>query len=900
LHKGYGVHVAFIGHDLHGLVIGPDGKLYFSIGDRGAHVETARRVLSTPDTGAVFRCNLDGSELEIFATGLRNPQELAFDKYGNLFTGDNNADGGDSARWVYVVPGGDSGWRIGFQYMKNLGPWNSEKMWHLAHEHQPAHLIPPLAHIANGPSGLTYHPGVSLLPERWKDHFFLADFRGSSGNSGIQAFTLKPKGASFEVTGRQQFLWSLLATDCDFGPDGGFYISDWVDGWGLTNKGRIYKLLDPKRSHDAQVLEVKQLLGEGMAKHSSAELARLLEHADKRVRQEAQFALAERKDWKTLAEIAKSGGQLARLHAIRGMGQVMRKAEGDIASVFELLQDADPEVRAQAAKVLIDFRHVKAPKPLQNALKDESPRVRFFAALALGSHPQSESMPSLVAFAKANSDDPFLRHAAVMGLAGVRDKEALMRAGEDPSANVRLTALLAMRRRYLPEVAQFLRDSDPKLVLEAARAIYDSPIPDAMPQLANVLGQTATLQAMPADLQDPFLLRVLNAQARLGKKENAQALAAFAASRRGSEKVRLEALEILGQWEKPSGRDRVVGLWRPIEPRDKGDAAQALRPALAGILTSTDKIRAEGARLAARLGIKEVGPVLRQLALDRTRGVAARIEALRALDSMKDKGIGAVLEEMRDDANARIRAVARDLFYRRAGVEEAVAAMREVLEKGEMAEKQAAFVLLADLKNDKADELLAQWLDRLIQKQAPAELHLDILEAARRRPTTKLQEKTKAFDAAAPADPKTRFQVALAGGDADSGRKVYWEKAELSCVRCHKLGGQGGEVGPDLGGISKKYKREYLWEALVHPNKDIAKGYETLVVVLTNGQVKSGILKSEDAKEVRLITAEGQSLTIPKEQIEERSRGPSAMPADLCDKMTLRELRDLVEYLANQ
>src|SRR5581483_11697397 len=117
LHAGYGVHVAFIGHDLHGLRFGPDGKLYFSIGDRGAHVETEGRVISTPDTGAVFRCNADGTDLEIVATGLRNPQELAFDQYGNLFTGDNNADGGDAARWVWVVDGGDSGWRIGYQYL---------------------------------------------------------------------------------------------------------------------------------------------------------------------------------------------------------------------------------------------------------------------------------------------------------------------------------------------------------------------------------------------------------------------------------------------------------------------------------------------------------------------------------------------------------------------------------------------------------------------------------------------------------------------------------------------------------------------------------------------------------------------------------------------------------------
>src|SRR5947209_4730486 len=107
LHYGFGVHTAYLGHDCHGLRMGPDGRIYFSMGDRGLHVETAGKVVSNPDSGAVLRCDPDGSNLEIVAVGLRNPQELAFDQYGNLFTGDNNADGGDAARLVYNVEGGD-------------------------------------------------------------------------------------------------------------------------------------------------------------------------------------------------------------------------------------------------------------------------------------------------------------------------------------------------------------------------------------------------------------------------------------------------------------------------------------------------------------------------------------------------------------------------------------------------------------------------------------------------------------------------------------------------------------------------------------------------------------------------------------------------------------------------
>ena len=141
------------------------------------------------------------------------------------------------------------------------------------------------------------------------------------------------------------------------------------------------------------------------------------------------------------------------------------------------------------------------------------------------------------------------------------------------------------------------------------------------------------------------------------------------------------------------------------------------------------------------------------------------------------------------------------------------------------------------------------------------------------------------------------FRECLAGGDAERGRRVFWERSEVGCVRCHRVGNQGGEVGPDLSKIGEK-ARDYLLESIVVPNKAIAKGFSSVTLSLDDGRVVSGVLKSEDAKEIKLMTAEGKLIVVPKKQIDERQSGKSAMPDDVMKSLSKSELRDLVEFLA--
>ncbi|MGD9647124.1 MAG: PVC-type heme-binding CxxCH protein [Pirellulales bacterium] len=901
LHDGYGVHVAFLGHDLHGLCLGPDGRLYFSIGDRGLNVETEGRTLAYPDTGCVLRCEPDGSQLEVYATGLRNPQELAFNELGDLFTGDNNSDSGDRARFVHLVEGGDSGWRIGYQYLTtpvNRGPWNAERLWFPQRAEQPAYLLPPIANVGDGPSGLAYDPGTGL-PEAYRGSFLLADFRGSNGISGVRAIKVQPHGATYELVKQEEFAWSVLATDVEFGVDSAVYISDWVEGWDTTGRGRIYRLFDPTPEAATQGAEVRQLLAAGMVARSAAELATLMAHRDQRIRLNAQLELAARaaepqaQAFGTLEQVALHGpSTVARLHGVWGLGQLARRKNNQTLTALRgLLTDADAEIRAASAKALGDARDESAGEAITQLLNDAEPRVRFQAAIAVGKLAHGEALPAVWKLIDAAGDDPYLRHGGVMALVGIGDVDAVIATTKNESSASRLAAVLALRRMGRVEVAQFLSDSDPKVQGEAARAIYDEPIPAAMPRLAALAGE--------ASLAEPVAWRVLAANERVGGPESAEALAEWATDAQRPEATRAMALQVLATWAAPSGRDRILGLWRPIAPRSTEPAVAAVAPRLSAIFaTNSDKALTAAAECVAALQIKEAAPHLAALVADQRQLSSLRAVALAALATLEAAELEAAVKLAIDSTDANLRTAGRGHLAKLSAAE-AMPLLRDALETGSLAEKQGALAALGIVDSAQADELLAALIDHLSAGKLPAELALDLLDAAARRDSSAVRDKLAAYESArASDDPLAFYRECLSGGNADRGRDIFHDKTEAACLRCHRLGTRGGLVGPDLGGVGKRETREHLLESIVAPNRKIAKGFESVVLALDDGSVLVGVLRGEDDRTVTIITAEGQIETIEKSSIEDRAGGNSAMPDTAVKVLTKAELRDLVEFLS--
>jgi quinoprotein glucose dehydrogenase len=928
LSYGYGVRVGFLGHDLHGLRFGPDGKLYFSIGDRGSYVKNKEgKIIENRETGAVYRCDPDGANLEIFATGLRNPQELVFDQFGNLWTGDNNSDGGDPARWVYVAEGGDSGWRIGWQFLNYpnaRGPWLAERMCYPQFDGQAAYILPPIANIGNGPSGLTYHPGTGLN-DRFKNRFFLCDFRGGTG-SGIHSIAVKPRGAGFEVTERTDFIWDVLVTDGDFGYDGCFYLTDWVNGWNQNGKGRIYRVFDPETRNSPAIAEVKKLFADGFDQRSTGELLRLLSHADQRVRQEAQFALADKAAGgiKSFATTLDSDNQLARLHAIWGLGQIGRKVPAALDPLLPLIGDADAEIRSQAAKVLGDLRASKAYDGLVKLLSDSAPRPRFFAAIALAKLGRKECVPAVLEMLRANDNkDRYLRHAGVLALAALADAKALQQLASDSSPGVRMASVVALRRQERPEVADFLKDSDGEVVLEAARAINDLPITAALPKLAGLLNdqplltrqaeasrkqrETAAGQKNPKKpevdqepdvLHQPLLRRAVNAHFRLGGPSNAAALVTFAESSAPSA-VRAEAVTVLGEWSNPSGRDNVTGLWRPLEKRNPAVVSKAVQGSIDSLLQNPSKpVKLAAIKMATRLGIKEGTETAFALVADDQQPPDIRVEALKALSSFKAEKLADAVKLALVSKDESVRNEATKI-QARLKPSDATFKLRATLDQGTTTEKQAAFATLATIPGSAADAILSQWLDKLLAAQVPGEITLDLLAAASQRQAREVKDKLTKFERSRPADDDLRaYRECLEGGNAEEGKKIFVERVEVSCVRCHKAGSDGGEVGPDLAHVAATKTREYLLESIVYPNKHIAAGFESVLVTMNDGAVYAGLLKSETASEIEVNSPEDGILKLKKADIKSRGTGLSAMPEELRQVLTKQDLRNLVEFLS--
>ena len=903
----FNVHIGWLGHDLHGLLLGPDGRIYFTNADKGSVFTTKEgKKVNLPHTGAVFRMDQDGSNLEVFATGLRNPQELTFDNYGNLFTGDNNGDSGDKARLVHVLENSNSGWYITFQSLKKKHLWvgrGSELGWETHNEgknyKRSAKILPPTGQFGAGPSGISYYPGLGLSDE-FKNTFFLADFPSS-----IRTGKVKKNGASFTFLEQKRLIRDSSFSDVDFGYDSRLYALDWGRGWGISGKGQVV-IYDGQASLPLEdkkaIAQVKGIFEDGIEEQSSSELVFYLGHRHKKLREASLHELVKRDEYNKFVAVIKEGksNEMAKVHALWGIEQIARrKNDSKLVNVAKkLFKDISFQVRAQAIRIFGEAGNNSQNTYLRKILSSfaEDKVVLYHTARSLGKLGDKTAIKNIIEAIEKNDDgDIALRHGLVYALVGIEkvNRGQLKKYYNHRDGSVRLALVLALRALEHKDLTKFLNDKNTQVQAEAIRAIYETRV--------NLKALAKKIKNLDKDIIDfePLFLRVLYANLILGKEEQANDIVDFLVNNLIKDEYKFQALDILKQW---------LGDYSVAKYMSNVRWGQTLREPVLGFTLKNRDIKVLLEVLKTRENqLEERAPEKIRLVLK----VFYKIDYFSKEENLKKElSLGKlplsvlmpIIKKYSKDKQKEIY----ELAYNSKHFKYKVSAGTELMELDW--NKYANDIIGKFVVDTKTLQPFIQGLNAytlsfyvgvfrklLDKKDLPKEVYLDILSynIVKRW----LKEKPVVKEYLSKEEEGKLKMITLYGGNATNGKSLFDNHPSGQCLRCHAVNGKGGRVGPDLTKIGRLKSREYLLEAMVYPNRHFAKGYANESIQLKNGKNVFGVLEKESKTKLVVKPHSNNNLiTIKKSDIEKRAKKLSAMPS-MKEKLSERELRDIIEYL---
>ena len=186
------------------------------------------------------------------------------------------------------------------------------------------------------------------------------------------------------------------------------------------------------------------------------------------------------------------------------------------------------------------------------------------------------------------------------------------------------------------------------------------------------------------------------------------------------------------------------------------------------------------------------------------------------------------------------------------------------------------------------------------QGKLPADLHFaaaNVLLSSADGAIKMAASKHLALPAAAGGEPLPPIaELVKRSGDARRGKELFATTG--TCAKCHKVRGEGKEVGPDLSEIGGKLSKEAMYLSILDPSAGVSFNYETWSVRTGDGTVLSGVLVSQTDDAIELKTAEAIVHKLPREEIDQlKKQTISLMPADIQKLLRAQDLVDIVEYL---
>ena len=942
-------------HGPHGVKLGPDGKLYVTIGN-GSQLKNrvSRRSpyqfayegdliskyedpsgqasgASAPG-GTIVRVGIDGSRPETVAGGLRNAYDLVFDENGELFVHDSDMEGDRGTTWYRppmifnVTDGADLGWRSG---------------WSKFATHYPDQLKPICDTGRGSPSGAVVYQHLQF-PKRYQNALFFADW--SEGK--IYSFKKKSSGASF--TGSTEvFLSGTPMNVCDLsvGQDGALYFCT----GGRGTKGGVYKVAW-KGEVPKEVLTFENDLAKVLrhpqpnaawARQNTAELRRLMGG------EWSEAILGAITEPRNPPKFRVRGMQLSLLYGPQLPNHLL----------MTLAQDESQEVRAQVARMCGSSARSADNKLLLTMLNDHSALVRRKACEGLLRADLNLSAEQLVHMLQSEDRTEALAARRLLERIDANQWQDQLVNGKDIRLFIQSSLALMASQPTLDRAYEVLAQSSIALdgflsdedFLDLIRVVQVTLAqgkvqPDKIPAFVKRLGEE-----FPAG--SPVLnLELIKTLAGLNVGDLDGRIANWLRSPTITDEERFQAAMYFHRGSKnmsASTRDALVDAVADLKVRSGGGsyrgylqlASQALgkkaiadRPMtemIAGgdqwpdeVLKAfykmpnplTDELASSlktlDQKLVGRQDYKAKKIRLGIIALLADHGSDDSFEYLRTQfdrepERQADIAIGLALQPESDNWSYLVSSLA--VIDDQTG-QEISQKLTSVKRRPKAAiHYRDAIDLGYRLRNnsDAASKLLSHWTGRDEPASGSWKDKMDMWSSwyAREYPDG---EAILASNSGASSNNflggqrYTTEQVVSyletnGLGDPRNGHELF---DSAQCTQCHQMDGQGQGVGPDLTSVASRFSMREVVEATVDPHKFVDQRFRSTTIITEDGQSVTGLATQQPEGSWLVVTTDGQRVKVDKDFVAELKQSKmSTMPTGLLDDLSLAETADLFGYI---
>lgn len=816
---------------------GPDGSLYMT---HGVFTFSKVKDPANPDdsgvqmTAAVARINPRTKKFEVFAEGTSNPWGVDWDKAGNAFVSACVID-----HMFHMAAGG--------VYVRQGGvsanPYTYE-------------LIPSIVdhkHHMAAYAGVQIYQG-NQFPEEYKGTILI----GNIHDNAIHQDRLTPDGSTFKSSFIKDFVrandgW-FMPVSTQVGPDGAVWIMDWYDKYpcyqnanadpeGVDREhGRIWRVVYTGKEKGKPVSSRPQV-NMDLSKLSSEGLVAMLRHPNIWQRRMAQRLLNERRDPVTkapLIQLVMDGKTIETRTA--AFWTLFSSDQLDESTLNTLSRDRDPIIRTWVARFTGERGHANpvALDRLELLAGDGDPAVRLATATAIRQFTSGSLTVDSPPRSELGADIGPVLNKLVRSQGAANDRVTLFMIWSAAEPLIGKNPRGALD--WFADNGMTTLDASRPLLRKTMRRICDTHDPEKL------------------NLAVEFLQSLSDAAAPLC----VAALDGLIEGQKGQTMAPASSGTLIAKLRKSDNRE-VVGralqlgtIWG-----DSGAIESTL--AVAGDIHALEDQRLQAIQSLRRQKLSAVRDgMVAMLGQDNPERITtATIQALG--ENGSDEIPGALLARWKNFAPAARRAAAEVLVSRQNWTKQFLAGIADkIIEPGEI----PATVLRS----------LAQSKDESIRAEAVRVI------GRFREPN---QDKAKLIA-------QKKAMILNGKPDIEAGHEI----AKKTCFVCHKLYGEGAEVGPDLTGVGRS-SIDALLANVIDPNQIVGKGYENVEVETKDGRTISGRLVEETDARIKLLSAGPKEEVIAKSDIAtKRVSELSVMPEGL-EQMPDDDFRNLIWFIYN-